>query len=155
MQIGRIFLFSLFTCLIACNNNGNTEQRKDGFTPVLKTQEDSLFHDVMEGHDVGMAKISKVNKYLIEIKSKLDSLSKLPAAKVDANYQQALVDLQEDLNFADYGMTTWMTEFRHDTLKENMDLRVKYLQSEKVKVEQVKKSILTSLERADSLFGKK
>lgn len=156
MSIIRVSLVVLFGAfIVSCSNYSVEQSRKDGFTKVLKTKEDSLFSEVMEGHDIGMAKMSKINKYLAEIKTKLDSLVKLPASKVPQEYQQALIDLQEDLNYADYGMSTWMNEFKIDSAKGNEEARVKYLEAEKIKVEQVKKSILASLQRADSLFGKK
>ena len=128
--------------------------RKDGFTTELKTKEDSLYHDVMQGHDIGMAKIGKLRKYLDQVLHSLDSLQKLPAKNIDAKYQQALVDLQEDLNYADYSMNTWMEEFKVDSGTGNPDLRVKYLQHEKEKVTLVKDRILNGLQRADSLLKK-
>ena len=64
------------------------------------------------------------------------------------------MDIQEDLNYAEYGMNTWMEAFNPDSAKENMEARIKYLASEKDKVDKVKESILSSLQRADSLFKK-
>jgi hypothetical protein len=132
----------------------DTTTRKDGFTKELKTKEDSLYHDVMEGHDIGMAKIGQLRKFLGQIQHLLDSMQKLPAKNIDEKYQQSLIDLQEDLNYADYSMNTWMEEFKADSGTGNTDLRVKYLQHEKEKVTKVKESILGSLQRADSLLKK-
>ena len=120
-----------------------------------KNKEDSLFHEVMEGHDIGMARMSKITKYLTQIQKALDSINKLPAAKIDEHYQQTLIDLQEDLNYAEYGMNTWMEEFKIDSAKENKEKRIQYLESEKIKVLKVKEAILGSLQRADSIFIKK
>ena len=138
----------------ACKDNEQNE-RKDGFSNVSKNKEDSLFHEVMEGHDIGMARMSKITKYLTRIKTTLDSINKLPAAKIDEGYQQMLIDLQEDLNYAEYGMNTWMEEFKIDSAKENKEKRIEYLESEKIKVAKVKEAILSSLQRADSIFIKK
>ena len=143
----------LVIIIAACGEE--TTSRKDGFTPVLNTREDSLFHEVMEGHDIGMARMSKITKYLNQIQKALDSITKLPAAKIDENYQQTLIDLQEDLNYAEYGMNTWMEEFKIDSAKENSEKRIQYLESEKLKVVKVKEAILESLQRADSIFIKK
>lgn len=149
------WIIVVFVFAYACNNTDKADtNRKDGFTKVLKTKEDSLVNEVMEGHDIGMARMQKISKYLEQIKLKLDSLSKVPASKLDENYQQSLIDLQEDLNYAEYGMNTWMDEFRLDTLKDNKEKRLEYLEAEKKKILQVKESILGSLERADSLFKK-
>jgi hypothetical protein len=148
-------ILAAFFLLASCKEKGKAElERKDGFTKVLKTKEDSLVNEVMEGHDIGMARMQKISKYLEQIKVKLDSLSKVPATKLDENYQQSLIDLQEDLNYAEYGMNTWMDEFRLDTLKDNKEKRLEYLEAEKKKILEVKESILSSLARADSLFKK-
>ena len=144
----------VITCLVAvaCNNAATDTPRKDGFDTKLVTREDSLHHDVMEGHDVGMAKIGRIRKYLVRIQHELDSINKLPAKQQDKQYQQNLVDLQEELNYAEYGMNTWMEEYKDDSAKGNETLRIKYLESEKEKVNTVKKQILEGLQRADSLL---
>jgi hypothetical protein len=150
-------LFTLFFLagLASCKNAPKQEQeRTDGFNPVLKTREDSLFHDVMEGHDMGMARMGKISRYLSQVQKALDSLNKLPASKVDTKYQQFLIDLQKELNYADYGMNTWMEEFKVDSAKGEKEKRIQYLEAEKVKIQKVKESIIGSLKRADSLFGK-
>ena len=141
----------------ACKNSDSSEQneRKDGFSNIPKNKEDSLFQEVMEGHNIGMARMIKITKYLTRIQKALDSINKLPAAKIDEEYQQALIDLQEDLNYAEYGMNTWMKEFIADSAKENKEKRIQYLESEKIKVVKVKEAILGSLQRADSIFRKK
>lgn len=138
----------------SCKNSAKTEERKDGYTVVLKTREDSLYHDVMQGHDIGMAKIGKLKKHLKQVQDELDSLNKLPRVKIDRNYQHALIDLQEDLNYADYSMFTWMDEFEADSAKDDKSKRLAYLESERIKVEKVKENILTSVQRADSLLTK-
>ena len=135
----------------ACKDNEQNE-RKDGFSDIPKNKEDSLFQEVMEGHNIGLARMSKITKYLTRIQKSLDSINKLPAAKIDEGYQQTLIDLQEDLNYAEYGMNTWMEEFKIDSAKENSEKRIQYLESEKIKVIKVKESILGSLRRADSVF---
>ena len=150
-------LFTLFFLgwLASCKNAPKQEQgRTDGFNPVLKNREDSLFHDVMEGHDMGMARMGKISRYLSQVQKTLDSLNKLPDSKVDTKYQQFLIDLQKELNYADYGMNTWMEEFKVDSAKGDKEKRIQYLEAEKVKIQKVKESIIGSLKRADSLFGK-
>lgn len=153
MRTFFIFYFAFY--LLACQNTSpKTEDRKDGYTAVLKTKEDSLFHEVMQGHDIGMARMGKVRGYLKQIQSELDSLARIPGNKLDENYQEALIDLQEDLNYADYSMYTWMDEFEADSAKTDKAKRLAYLESEKIKVEKVKENILSGLQRADSLLKK-
>ena len=156
----RIIIVSATIILLvigACKNSDSSEQndRKDGFSNIPKNKEDSLFQEVMEGHNIGMARITKITKYLTQIQKALDSINKLSTTKIDEQYQQALIDLQEDLNYAKYGMNSWMDEFSVDSAKENKEKRIQYLESEKIKIEKVKKAILGSLQRADSIFIKK
>jgi hypothetical protein len=141
---------------MACNDaaQNKTTDRKDGFSETPATKEDSLYHDVMEGHDVGMAKMGKLRGYLKQVQQALDSVNKLPRAQQDEQYQQKLMDVQEDLNYAEYSMNTWMEEFKIDSGKGNPAVRLRYLEAEKVKVTKVKENILGSLSRADSLLGK-
>ncbi len=141
--------------LTACKNAPSEQtERTDGFTPVLKTKEDSLYHEVMQGHDIGMAKMSKLRKHITRVQHELDSLKKLPPKKIDNKYQQALLDLQEELTYADHAMFTWMEEFKVDSARADNNKRLVYLESEKLKVEKVRDNILTSLQRADSLLMK-
>ena len=138
---------------IACNQE-EKPTRKDGFSEVPKTKEDSLYKEVMDGHDIGMARIGRVKKAISKTQHKLDSLNKLSKNKIDPKHQQALIDLQEDLNYADYAMFKWMDEFENDSAKGNAELRIRYLESEKDKVNKVKDAILNGLKRADSLLSK-
>jgi len=151
-----ILIISMGMLTVACNNHSTTEatDRKNGYD-VLKTKEDSLYHDVMQGHDAGMAKTGKLRKNIDEVKNRLDSISKLPAAKVNALYKESLIQLQKQLNDANNEMNTWMDEFKVDSAANNPDMRIKYLQQEKEKVTLVKQHILTSLQTADSLLNKK
>lgn len=139
----------------ACNDASHDEHaaQSNGYTaPVLKTREDTLFHEVMKGHDAGMAKVGKLRKNIDETTHRLDSLSKLPAKKVDAAYKQALINLQTDLKNADELMDTWMQQFKLDSMAGNKELRIKYLEGENLRVTVVKENILAVLQRADSLL---
>jgi hypothetical protein len=152
-----IALISLGLFSMACNNEasqGETTDRKDGFTPVLKTKEDSLYHDVMQGHDAGMAKVGKLRKNINETQHLLDSLNKLPAKNINTSYKQSLTNLKTALNNANNEMNTWMDGFKVDSATNNTELRIKYLQEEKEKVTVVKEHILSALQQADSLLKK-
>ena len=152
-----IALVSISLFAIACNNEastGETTDRKDGFTPALKTQEDSLFHDVMQGHDAGMAKIGKLRKNINATQHLLDSLGKVSAQKLNGAYKQSLTDLHTALNNANNEMTSWMDGFKVDSAADNKELRIKYLQQEKEKISVVKEHIYSALQQADSLLKK-
>ena len=59
------------------------------------------------------------------------------------------------LTFADSHMETWMNEFNMDSLKDNREKQIKYLESEKIKISQVNDEMIRSLHKADSLLQKK
>ena len=144
----------LFT-IAACNNNSEGTLSDDSKKP--KTQTDSLMADVMDGHDVGMGKMSKISKMQNEITRVLDSIAKLPAKakKAVAPYKAKLDSLKADLAYAEMAMDKWMTEFNMDSAVNNVQERIKYLTDEKVKVGKVKEAILNSLQKADSLLKSK
>ena len=149
-----LLLLALVFGFCACANEPDKSARKDGFTPVLNTKEDSLYHDVMEGHDIGMAKMGTLRKQLGRVTHELDSINRLTGRNIDQHRKQALIKLKEDLSYADHAMFTWMQEFNVDSAKSDKSKRLEYLESEKIKVQKVKENILNSLQRADSLFGK-
>lgn len=150
------FLFALALMAIgACNNAADQAgERKDGFSVTAGSPEDSLYRLVMEGHDVGMAKMGKIRQAQKTTQQAMDSLNKLPANETRERLQQALMDLQEDLNYAEYSMNTWMEEFKADSLQDSPESRLAYLKTEQEKVEKVKTAILESLRMADSVLKK-
>lgn len=155
----QLFVILAFAAgLLACNNQGAGHENHNGHdhgSPTApKTRVDSLYKDVMEGHDVGMAKIGKIKGYTSRVQQAIDSLKKLPAAAQQQAlpYKQSLDTLLEELQYADMSMDTWMTEFVPDSAENNEEQRIKYLEAEKTKVGKVKGHILNSLEKAKTLF---
>ena len=139
--------------VMACNNaQENKTERKDGYSKELKTKTDSLYHDVMEGHDIGMAKMGALKKNNGLAQSKIDSIQKLPADKQDKAYLQEVMMLQQQLINAENGMNDWMTGFNADSA--TGEKAEPYLKGELMKVNIVRDNILNSLKKADSLFKK-
>lgn len=150
----RILIPAVFFSMVlfgACNNSSENAETKE--TKPL-TAADSLMNDVMEGHDAVMPKMGKIRGAQKQAQQMLDSLSKLPgkAQQAVSELKEKLQSLVNDLNYADYAMDTWMTEFKMDSAKEDMEARVKYLTDEKMKVNKVKDAVLNSLAKADSLL---
>jgi Na+/phosphate symporter len=135
----------------ACNSN--EEKKPDG--PQAKA--DTLLEEVMDGHDVGMAKTPKLSQAQKEAQRLLDSISRLPAKSQEAiaGFKARLDSLRKDLEYADFAMDKWMEEFNYDSAKDNVEKRIEYLTEEKVKVEKVKDAILNSLAKADSVLKSK
>ncbi len=146
----------LVSSLIACNNEENKHSGHDKNNEP-KTQADSLMKDVMDGHNIGMAKMGKLTRAEQTTRRMLDSIEKLPAKakQAAAPIKVKLDSLQKDLSYAEFAMNKWMEEFNMDSAINNVQERINYLGSEKIKVSKVKEAILTSLEKADSLLKDK
>lgn len=152
--MSRIIASFIAVCVLAtsCNDASDAGHRKNGFSEELKTREDSLYHDVMEGHDVGMAKMGKIKKAINGVQSFADSLGKLTGKQKNDSLLLRAQAIKRELELADQGMNTWMETFAPDSGKGNQTVRLQYLQSEKEKVGKVKDAILTSLQLADTLL---
>jgi hypothetical protein len=138
--------------LISCNNsNTSTEVNR-----VSQSKPDSIMHEIMEQHDKGMAKMSKLSQAKNKLQHVLDSLSNLPANLQNSSlqYRMQLDSAFNWLTYADRHMEAWMNEFNMDSLKDNKDEQVKYLESEKIKISQVNDEMSNSLKKTDSLLKK-
>lgn len=132
--------------LLSCGNNSTPPSAAESRAP--KTAEDSLFHQVMEGHDAGMAKMGKLAGYKKQIVHTLDSLKN--AKTTDKELLSLLNRTADSLGDAETAMFVWMDEFRADTLADNKEARIQYLQKEKERVNEVKERLFNSLKLADS-----
>ena len=83
MKHAIILIFVVAIGSAHCDDRPEKSERTDGFTPVLNSKEDSLYHDVMEGHDIGMAKMGTLKKQLNRVSHELDSINKLPEKNID------------------------------------------------------------------------
>ncbi|MFT3677943.1 MAG: hypothetical protein QM781_18770 [Chitinophagaceae bacterium] len=150
------YLFFLMTSslllLTACNN----ERKKD--TPSAETVlADSLNKLVDDVHIKGMAKMARLSKMQQRTQQLLDSLGKLPAKaqKTAAPVKEKLEGLLKELNYADFAMDKWMTEFyvaHKDTLKDKLSARIEYLRDQQTVAGKVTDAILGSLQKGDSLL---
>jgi hypothetical protein len=147
-------IFLVFSFLTACNN---ADKKANTGDKVSKTLADSLENEVMDGHNVGMAKYGKLSAMQNEAQRLLDSIAKLPAKAREAMtpLKTKLDGLVEDLKTAKSDMDKWMDEYNMDSAVNNIEQRIKYLTEEKLKVSKVKESILNSLQKADSVLKSK
>ena len=148
-----VFLFVLaLTAITACNNSADT--KKDA---VTKTKADSLLDEVDDGHAMAMGKMGKLDRTKQEVSRLIDSIGKLPAKarEAAAPYKAKLQNLLEELKTADVNMTQWMESFNMDSAINNTEERIRYLTTEKIKVNKVKEALLNSLQKADSVLKAK
>jgi len=143
-------LITVIMIIASCNNAADNKETG------VKTHADSLMDEVMEGHDAAMAKSNKISGAQKLVRQSLDSLDKLsPTLKKAATpYKIQLDSLAANLKYAESGMDKWMEEFNMDSAKNDADLRTKYLEAEKEKVNQVKEKMISVLQQADSLLKK-
>lgn len=143
---------------IACKNSDTKKDdavTRTGDEP--KTLADSLMKDIDDGHIVGMSKIGKLHNTQKKVRGIIDSIGKLPAKaqQAAAPYVARLQALIKDLEYADFAMDKWMTEFDMDSAVDNMAQRIKYLTNEKLKVGKMKEAVINGLQKADSLLKSK
>jgi hypothetical protein len=134
--------------VIGCNS---TEERQTG-NRVVRSEEDSMFDVVNEGHIIGMGKMDDMDAAKQRTKVLLDSIAKLPAKARDAAapYAAKLKDAYDDLTGAEGKMNKWMKEFADNYNKTKE--KVSFLKDEKIKVDDMKESILSSLAKSDSVL---
>lgn len=146
------FMTSGLLLLTACNN----DSKKD--TPSAETVlADSLNKLVDDVHIKGMAKMARLSKMQQRTQQLIDSIGKLPAkAKTAATpLKEKLESLLKELNYADFAMDKWMTEFyvdHKDTLKDKLSARIEYLRDQQTVAGKVTDAILGSLQKGDSLL---
>lgn len=147
----KVFISATIVILLAsCGED--SQERKDGYSDNAKNPEDSLFQEVMDGHDEAMAKMGKIAGYRKQIDRKMDSLKKIKSsAKV--RIEKRLQELGAELKDAEEQMNTWMEEFSIDSAQDNIERRLAYLKSEKSKVEKVKAKIFSTIDKADSTLN--
>lgn len=156
-KVYSLLLITALAVVVSCNNEKKQEDHTGHGKNSPQTQEDSLMADVMDGHNVGMAKYSKLQAMEKKVKATLDSIGKLPAKAQQelAPYKAKLDSAAADLSYAIFAMDKWMEEFDMDSAKNNLEARISYLLDEKMKVGKVKEAILNSLAKADSLLKTK
>ncbi|MFZ9694261.1 MAG: hypothetical protein ACO3AY_00140 [Chitinophagaceae bacterium] len=159
MKSNRIALSFFALIVLACNNEVHNEHEghgKHGASEKPLTLADSLYNEVMGAHDEVMPKMGKVRGAQKRAQELVDSISQLKgeALKSNLSLKKELEQLVSDLNYADYAMDQWMTDFNLDSGSTNQEVRVKYLLDEKVRVTKVKEAILNSLAKADTLLKK-
>jgi hypothetical protein len=145
VQVLLIFL------VIGCNSSNTTTNDNNKTT---ESTSDSLMHEVLKQHDLGMAKANKITEAKKRIQHALDSIAQLPydVQKKSTQYQRGLDSAFNWLTVVDGYMETWMNEFNMDSLKDNKEEQVKYLESERIKISHVNEEMIASLQKADSLL---
>jgi hypothetical protein len=147
---GFFLLFAAISCIAVSSCNNDSEKPANS----QKAKADSLMTLVMDGHNIGMAKWSRIVEKQKEIQTVLDSIARLPEKERNAlePVKTRMENVQQQLEDANNGMVKWMDDFRMDSARDDPEQRIKYLLGENIKVTKVKDEILGSLQRADSVL---
>lgn len=149
-----ILLSSFCLLLLSCGNNAedHSQHKSKAYDKSNLSEHEQLRQEVIEGHDVGMAKISTLNKtkeQLIRIMDSLESNKVKISEELKSSMQKAVADLDD----AYKSMFKWMEEYKDDSAMNDIKVRMEYLTNEKVIIENVKEKIFTSLAFADSILA--
>ena len=150
MRYTFVFIIVAITSLVGCNNSTSSKE------PVVTSVTDSLFQEVMKGHDAAMGKTNRISSLQKLVQRAIDSLDKLPSKMKHGSetYKARLDSLSVMLGVASADMDKWMQEFNMDSAKNDQELRAKYLESEKEKIFKVREKMTDALKMADSLLKK-
>ena len=143
MRFYNLALIALLTA--ACNSGSPADSEPQ------KSLSDSLLQQVLDGHDVAMPKMMKLERLQKDAQAEMDSLKQ-------ANGNAARITLLDstikNLSYAEATMNEWMEGFRYDSLKDNEPARVDYLKIQLASVNQMKEVVLSSIAKADSVLAK-
>ncbi|HEY0433244.1 MAG TPA: hypothetical protein VGC95_05200 [Chitinophagaceae bacterium] len=144
----RALLVFISLTIVACNNSSE-DHSKQG-----KTRADSLMDDVVQGHNVGMSRMDKVAQLQKHLRQRIDSIQLLGAPQRQrlSTYSVQLDTALAKLKTVNDAMETWMNEFVMDSSINNQEERVKYLENEKRRINRIKDSMLSGIQRADTLL---
>lgn len=140
--------------IVSCNSSGDKKATENAKT---KSRADSLMDDIMGYHGTSMAKMNKISVAQSRIRHVIDSINRLPGKleKTTSAYKNNLDSLLAQLQSVENRMNQWMDEFNMDSLENKPAERVQYLESERQKVAILKDDMIVSLQKSDSLLGKK
>ena len=136
MKVIQTFVIAFFTISITACNSIENKHNNNLQTNEPKTKADSLMKEVDDDHITGMAKMGRLTRAEQTTRRLLDSIAKLPskAQQAAAPLKIKLDSLQKELSYAEFAMNKWMNEFNMDSSVNNMQERINYLGSEKLKV---------------------
>ncbi|PWU04693.1 MAG: hypothetical protein C5B52_01040 [Bacteroidetes bacterium] len=149
-----IIIFSIFIFLFGCTGAGNHEGH-DNMSNVPKSKSDSLYKEVMNGHNEAMAKFGELERYQTLLKKQKDSVSAIKnKSAVNSSIQNTLDSALLELQNAESAMNAWMDGFDPDKAGKTEEEKINYYNNEKEKVSKVQGQINQSLAKAKELSRK-
>lgn len=143
----RILAILFLAGMVTGCNNAQQDTTNNASVPV--TASDNVYKAVLEGHDIGMAKMGEMVRYKKLLRQQADSLKGLK--EFDTAWVASLETALYDLNYAEELMNTWMQDFDPDGAGETETQKLSFYTKEKEKVDTVNSRIFSSLEKAGQL----
>jgi hypothetical protein len=152
----RIFFISLLAVLLLSACQGLHDQHEkthenNAASQPPKTEEDSLYREVIALHDAVMPKMGKLIGYKKLVQAKIDSLDRAISGKKNeaardmrAEYQQ----LFQQLTAAEKSMNDWMDQFNPDPKLPAKEDMIRYFEDQKAKAANMKQDVLAALDSA-------
>lgn len=150
-RISIVLAALILVFFTACKSKD--EKKEKDIRAIEKTHADTLLHEIDEIHMQGMGKMAKLTTLRQEATKLIDSIM-AGTKKADASYKKNLDSVLQDLATAEVMMDKWMIAFyaNTDTLSDNNEARINYLDAEKIKAANLRDFILNSIQKADSLL---
>jgi hypothetical protein len=141
MKNSLITLF-IIALLLSCN----TQNQGNNF--------DKAENEVMAIHDEIMPKMGEIMELKSNLKEKLKAIDS--TSKEFGILKPKIDSLNWLLDQAENGMMDWMSQYDADSLKAlSKEEGIKYLTSQKMKIDSVKQMTLQNLEKVKQYLGKK
>ena len=150
-NIAFVLVGALF--LVACENK-STESETEDDVPRDEQRKVDLFEQARDVHDEVMPYIDSVFSSKGRVQEEIDRITG-GLEEVHETRKEALEELQKELDDARQYMMVWMREYGRmpsDTLTEQEVMQ--RLEESLENIEEVKRKILESLEKADSVLNK-
>lgn len=151
-----ITMFTIICFCIACKQTPKTNSNP--ITEKVKTEEDSVYQQVLELHNKTMAKYGKLLGYEKKVQQKVDSIKQY--LQKNNCYCEGTHDalrntsvLLTNVKDAEKSMNDWMAQFNPDPTMKTTEERTQYFISQRKLAEFMSKSYFQTLSRADSFFN--
>ena len=144
----RLLILMVAVGFLAACNSAPDNSNEDSLSVS-----DSLLKQVLEGHDVAMPQMFKLERLQKEAQARIDSINKLPQNNTNKVYADQLETVVKKLKSADSAMHRWMDGFQYDSLKDNEPQREIYLQAQLRDVNEMKDRMLAGIAYADSVLA--
>ncbi len=138
----------MLALLASCKPKDSSDQKDSISTSELSTDAKTLEAEVMKVHDEVMPKMSDIQHLTMQLR---DRKTKAPMAESGKPDYPAAVDMNlTNLKEAEIAMMDWMKEYSDRFSKIAPDSTVQFLQQELVKINDVKTTMLSSIEEASA-----